>query len=255
MRHIGTIPRLDQAQLFADYLAANDIDAITEQQGGAWAIWVRDEDAREKSGEFLREFLASSDLSRYERDAAPIRAQRIQAQEQLLRRAEAAVKETDASQDSTLAGIELRRKLTFGQVANQAPLTVTIMLLCTFAWISSNRGQDLRSASMESLSFCSPHRIEQSDWAAHEDGAQDIRRGEFWRLVTPVFLHFGLAHLGLNLFFLFQLGWILKRKSARFGWAWSCSSVRLPATSVSTSATVGHSSADSLEPYRGWSDT
>ena len=213
MRQIGTIPRLEQAQLFADYLAALDIDAITEQQDSQWAIWVRDEDAREKAKEHLQSYLSDPDSPEFEKIAAPIQAARIRKQEELLRRADEAINnQAVRTENPSRVGLPAPRNMTFRQVARQAPLTVTIMLLCTLTWISSNMGQDLRSSSMESLSFCHPIRVQQPEWQVEEDGTQDIRRGELWRLVTPAFLHFGIAHLGLNVFFLFQLGWLFETK-------------------------------------------
>ncbi len=36
--------------------------------------------------------------------------------------------------------------------------------------------------------------------------------GDFWRLLTPVFLHFGLAHIVFNMLWLWQLGGPLERR-------------------------------------------
>ncbi len=53
-------------------------------------------------------------------------------------------------------------------------------------------------------------------------GAKDdfaiIHQGQWWRLVTPMFLHEGLAHLGVNMFSLYMVGPLYERcvGSARF---------------------------------------
>lgn len=38
----------------------------------------------------------------------------------------------------------------------------------------------------------------------------DIRKGQIWRLVTPMFLHFGLMHIVFNLMWIWQLGQVLE---------------------------------------------
>ena len=52
-------------------------------------------------------------------------------------------------------------------------------------------------------------------------GAKDnqaIVRGEYWRLITPLFLHGGILHLGLNRYFLYIVGRLVERAfgTARF---------------------------------------
>ncbi len=45
-----------------------------------------------------------------------------------------------------------------------------------------------------------------------DTGIEAIMDGDFWRLLTPVFLHFGLAHIVFNMLWLWQLGGPLERR-------------------------------------------
>ena len=47
----------------------------------------------------------------------------------------------------------------------------------------------------------------------------EVRHGEWWRLLTPAFLHFGVTHLGFNMINMVSLGNLLERRitSLRYG--------------------------------------
>ena len=59
MRQIGNLADEKQAKLFGDYLVANRIRNEIEEEGGAWAIWIKDEEQVEDAKARLERFRAN----------------------------------------------------------------------------------------------------------------------------------------------------------------------------------------------------
>ncbi len=194
MRQIGSLTDAEQSQLFADYLQTQGIAAHAEQDEAQWAIWVRDENDVDRAREELSTFLQDPVAPRYRevrREARRLRDQQQRAQQAAARRT-----------------IDMRRHWS-RPITRRAPLTMILIGVCVLVALTSNFGAPRRIAGraqygivMRTLGFCDLNRYASQP----EDGLQEIRQGQLWRLVTPIFLHYGLIHLGFNMFWLYYLG-------------------------------------------------
>jgi GlpG protein len=212
MRQAGTIKDERDAQRFAAWLVAQRIEAHAEQEGDHWAIWVRDEDQIPKARELLAEFQADPQDPRY-RDSE-------RAAQQVLRE--------DVEQRKRAQGnvVEMRGRWgTGGAIARRCPLVLAIIGVCILTWLGTSSYLDASpeqaadstggAALYFNLLFTDPRQIQT------ESGTLDIwasiRRFQVWRLITPIFIHYGMTHLIFNMFWLFSLGGqIENRRGSRY---------------------------------------
>lgn len=88
---------------------------------------------------------------------------------------------------------------------NLPPVTSALIAICVAIALLSKLGD-----SQELLRF-----LFISDPAS--SGLADVASGQLWRLVTPIFIHFGILHLVFNMMWLWDLGGLIEsRKSALY---------------------------------------
>ncbi len=190
MRQIGSLPHQAQADRFTAYLITRGISAMAEEDGGAWLIWVRDEDQLDVAHQALREFILNPEDDRY-RGAVREASQRLH---QDARRREQARRNFVTMSDRW-------RK---GGVRRHNPLVKAVIGLCIVVFLLINFG----TVAYPALAFCDPVHEKDETWNPNRswDRAIDIRRGEVWRLVTPSFMHQAVVHVAFNMIMFYWFG-------------------------------------------------
>lgn len=196
MRQIGTIPGEREARAFADHLLVREVGTKLVEGKDGWAVWVQDEDRVAQGAEELRAFLAAPDDPRYAEAIAAARAVRREAE-----KAESAHRKNTRDLRDRWEGPSWRRY----------PLTIGLIAACVAVAILTGLGEDENGKLFRGLLFSDfdlvlDVRGDHDVVTAIGHGLREIRDGQVWRLVTPIFLHFGMIHLVFNLLWLRALG-------------------------------------------------
>ncbi|QGQ21386.1 rhomboid family intramembrane serine protease [Gimesia benthica] len=188
MRKIGTLPSEQQAKLFEDFLLTEEIGANIDTSGDEWNIWILDEDQVEQAKQELAAFTDDPGAEKYQaatRQAEAIRDERIA-------QARAAVKR------------QVKVRDTWNQpFTSRCPVTSLLIGVSVVVFLLMQTN-DYNIPIRQALSICS---FEVSgDMVRYDTRLLDIQKGELWRLVSPIFLHFGPLHILFNCIMTYQLG-------------------------------------------------
>jgi GlpG protein len=209
MRYIGELSSEDEAARFTAFLVVNGVDSVVEATDGRWLIWVKDEDKTAVGRSKLEEFQANSDDPRY--------AQAVDEVE--LRAKEAAETLAESQRNTTQSQNKWRAQgRTLASVNGPRPAfvqtVIAMAILVTLVTRAGDRPTGLGLEMMESLSFATP-ADERKD-----DATASIRHGEFWRALTPIFLHFGFQHIFFNCLFFYLFARQIEWERGSYFLAW-----------------------------------
>lgn len=189
MRQIGQLADEAQARIFNDHLVANHIRNEIEPDGTVWEIWILDEEQVEDAKARLERFRANP-------DAAEFRSARSKAAE---------VRTVEARDMADYRRRVRTRQGIFPKLGGYGvgPLTFGLILLCVALAVYSQLGYDREV--VRRFILADPEN-------ANGTFLPEVRGGDYLRLLSPAFVHFGPLHLIFNLMWLYQLGCMIEAR-------------------------------------------
>lgn len=172
MRKLTGYDNLRQANDLLDALVARGIEATLRGTGVEAEVWVIDHDQMARASEALAEYTAHGRVMGAGETAAKIRQDRALEQ---------------AGRDKNF--VDVRSTWGAAEPPGIGPVTVFLVLASVLVGIYSGMGDPL-TITIRNLA------IEPNYSATF---LASVREGEVWRLITPIFIHYGVFHLLFNM--------------------------------------------------------
>ena len=240
MRKIGTMPGEEEAHRFGDFLYVKGIENEVEHaEGEGFEIWVHDDAQLDAARAHLDRFLENPAAAEFSADSEAEKKRKQEALEDKKRKSRIINTErlgyernfsATAWLPILLAVLCLAATIVAGsldflpkslepeglQKQERAEWRITVFSKLMITELRPPKLEDLVPRGIEEIQALtiSPRDILR---LSADPTLPEVRRGEVWRLITPIFVHFGLLHIVFNLMWLRDLGGFTH---SRFGWAY-----------------------------------
>jgi GlpG protein len=197
MRLIGHLAEEKSARIFADYLYVQKIQSHLEfEKADGWGVWINDEDKLEEAAGLLAAFQLNPADPKYRAEAKSASELRAEAEKD-----EAKYRKKLSDRHN------LFRPLTgYGL----GPLTFVLIVLSVVVAIFSRLGTEEQPIMRL---FIADFNVT-GNMVQWHGGMAEIRHGQLWRLITPIFIHFGTLHIIFNMLWLRDLGSMIESRQS-----------------------------------------
>ncbi len=194
MRLIGHLAEEKSARIFADYLYVQKIESHLEfEKADGWGIWINDEDKLEEAASLLAAFQLNPAAPKYRAEARSASELRAEAEKD-----EAKYRKKLSDRRN------LFRPLTgygFG------PLTAVLIAISVVVFLLSGFGKDPQP-------ILGLFITDFTRFIPTGPSLPEIQHGQVWRLITPIFIHFGALHILFNMLWLRDLGSMIEGRQS-----------------------------------------
>ena len=206
MRQVATIADEHLAKKFADHLMTLDVTTRVDRTPQGSVVWVHREDRMDLAKGELEAFLADPANPRYDKAGKVAETVRKTA----VKKARLHTKNS-ISLNGRLNVPSMRRcPVTYALIA----VSIAVALL-TGLGNQGNANQLFMFAPVTSAVEDGSNELQVRQTSWHSSGLKAIAGGQIWRLITPIFLHFGILHLAFNMMMLYRLGGLLELRKGR----------------------------------------
>jgi GlpG protein len=197
MRLIGHVSEEASARTFGDYLYALGIEnQLDYEKSAGWGIWINDEDKIEQAAKLLEEFRADPKNPKYGSEKE--RAAALRAKE-------------EAGQEAYRKRLRNRRHLFRPLTAyGVGPLTFVLIAISVVVFVLIGFGKE--PTRLVSL-FITDYTTD-GMYVRWFPGLQEIRQGQVWRLITPIFIHFDPMHIFFDMWILRDFGSMIEARQS-----------------------------------------